>query len=298
MHEKSAGISRYLFSRKEILMKECNWETAINSRRSTRSFETRGLDRDTIEALKRRVAELEVPFEHAVEVKFFKAAPTKKLYMAFDSPADNMAFMSETDYVSISKAGFVGELAVLLATELGISTCWYGHYNMEEMERLLPHLGEHAKEKQPKWGYGKDVVEGRRVIAVSPLGYWSKKGLRLFDRIQENAVSFKRKAIDELLLGDVRESHLSEPITFALDLARKAPSAANFQFWRFKVEPDQKTIYVSMPEGYKHPKWEHPNVDIGITACQLWLGLLIKGIECEIDIEEVKGCAVWKFSLK
>ncbi len=77
-----------------------------------------------------------------------------------------------------------------------------------------------------------------------------------------------------------------------------APSAANFQFWRFKVEPDQKTIYVSIPEGYKHPKWEHPIVDIGITACHLWLGLSMKGIDCKVEVEEVKGCAVWKFSLK
>ena len=279
-------------------MTDFNLESAINKRRSTRSFEPRGLDADTIEVLKRRVSELEVPFEHSVEVRFFKASPTKKLYLAFDSPEDNMAFLSETDYVSISKAGFVGELAVLLATELGISTCWYGHYNLEEMEKLLPHLGEHSKQEQPKWGYGKDVVEGRRIIAVSPLGYWNKSGLRLFDRFQENAISFKRKAIDELLIGQVREVQLTEPIRFALDLARKAPSAANSQFWRFRVEPDQKTIYVSMPEGYKHPKWEHPNVDIGITASHLWLGLSIKGVLCKVEVEEVKGCAVWKFSLK
>lgn len=45
--------------------------------------------------------------------------------------------------------------------------------------------------------------------------------------------------------------------------------------------------------GYKHPKWKHPNVDIGITACHLWLGFKMKGIETKIDISDVNGCAVW-----
>ncbi len=278
-------------------MTEFDWETSINNRRSTRSYEAKALDKRSMALLKSFISDMEVPFEHTVKLALFKAAPTKKLYMVFESPADNVAFISETDDVSISKTGFVGELFVLYATHLGISTCWYGHYNSAEMAKLLPHSGGQTPQTKIHWGYGKGIAEGRRVIAVSPLGYWNGKGMRIVDPIQEKTNSYKRKAIDELLLGDVREAQLSEPLRHALDLARKAPSAMNSQFWRYTVRPDQKLIRVSMPEGYKHPKWEHPNVDIGITACHLWLGLTQKGIQCKIDVRENSGCAVWEFSL-
>ncbi len=91
------------------------------------------------------------------------------------------------------------------------------------MAKLLPHSGGQTPQTKVHWGYGKGIAEGRRVIAVSPLGYWNGKGMRIVDRIQEKTNSYKRKAIDELLLGDVREAQLSEPLRHALDLARKAP---------------------------------------------------------------------------
>ncbi len=99
-------------------MTEFDWETSINSRRSTRSFEAKALDKRSMALLKSFISDMEVPFEHTVELALFKAAPTKKLYMVFESPADNVAFISETDDVSISKTGFVGELFVLYATHL------------------------------------------------------------------------------------------------------------------------------------------------------------------------------------
>ena len=57
---------------------------------------------------------ISVPFDHNVEVRFFKANPTRALYTIMKSPPDNMAFMAETDVISISKAGFIGELIILL----------------------------------------------------------------------------------------------------------------------------------------------------------------------------------------
>ena len=50
-----------------------------------------------------------------------------------------------------------------------------------------------------------------------------------------------------------------------------------------------------MPVGYKHFKWEHPNVDIGICACHVWLGLIDKGYNPAVTVNEDSGRAVWKF---
>jgi len=52
-----------------------------------------------------------------------------------------------------------------------------------------------------------------------------------------------------------------------------------------------------MPIGYKHIKWEHPDVDLGICACHFWRGLVMKNIDCKVPLSEEQGHAVWKFEI-
>lgn len=279
------------------MMKCINWEKAINSRRSIRSFQMSPIEEDELKLLQNFIYNMKVPFEHNVTIRMFKANCDKKLYTVFSSPPNNMAFISNTDNCSLSAAGFVGEIAILYATSLGLATCWYGHYTIDELERCMPHLGEYANLQNPKWGYGKDEVEGERAICITPIGYWKEKGVRFFDRMQESLISYKRKPLNTFLNEDLKEEELSPEILYALDLAHKAPSAANSQHWRFEVAPDQKTISITMPVGYKHLKWEHPNVDIGICASHFWLGLIMKNIECKVSLTEEEGRAVWRFQI-
>lgn len=276
-----------------------DWERAINVRRSVRSFQMRPVEKETLARLKDFSAHVEVPFEHSVEVRFFMAPPGSRLYNhRSPAPPDHVAFMAATDLLSISKAGFVGEMVVLYATALGLGTCFYGHYSPHELERVMPHLGDAAKLPRPKWGYGKGEVEGERAICISPLGYWRKEGLRLLDRITKATQSYKRKPIGSLLEGDVTEDSLPPEILYSLDLARKAPSGANSQHWRFTVSPDFRKISVAMPIGYRHIMWEHPDVDIGICASHLWLALRSKGLKPRLQLSEDQGRAVWEFALE
>lgn len=268
----------------------------IDARRSARSYQMASVEKDLMDTIKDYAKSLSVPFTHQVEIKFFKANPTKALYTVMKSPPDNMAFMVETDLISISKAGFVGELLILFATSKGLSTCWYGHYKLSELERLMPHLQrpEQIKESNMGYGYAKGVTTGRRAICISPLGYYESGGLRLMDRFQNQAISFKRKDLTELLVKPADYDKLTDDVLYALDLGRKAPSAANAQMWRFSFTDAYKTIIVAMPEGYRHFKWEHPNVDIGICACHVWLGLIDKGYNPKVTVQEDSGRAVWE----
>jgi len=279
-------------------MENINWENAINTRRSTRNFEMREVDDETMQHLKNFVTEMRVPFTHDVKIRFFKTIPDKKLFNNLkNAPPDAMAFIADTDILSVSKAGFVGEMAILYATSLGLATCWFGHYLLNELEQVMPHLGEYAVMPMPSFGYGTGVVQGERAICVSPIGYWQREGIRLLDRLTYSANSYKRKPIDRLFADNIKIESLPPEILYALDLARKAPSAANSQFWRFAVSPDFKTISIAMPVGYKHFKWEHPNVDIGICACHFWLGLSLKKIDCKVSLIEENERAVWYFKL-
>lgn len=279
-------------------MRNIDWEAAINTRRSVRSYEIRPVDEKTMSDLADFVnSGMDIPFQHNVGVRFFKAGPGSKLYAVKMAPPDNVAFMANTDVKSVSSAGFVGELVILYATSLGLATCWYGHYSLAELERLMPHLGEAMAQPRPKWGYGSGVVPGDRAICISPLGYWRKDGIRLMDRVTESIFSYKRKPVDALLEGSVKAESLPPELLYALDLARKAPSAANSQHWRFTVSPDFKSVSLAMPVGYKHLKWEHPDVDIGICACHFWLGLRLKNVACRVSLTEEQGRAVWRFEL-
>lgn len=281
-------------------MKPIDWEAAITIRRSVRSYERRQVADKTLASLREFVSSIEVPFQHDVKIRFFKAYPDRRLYNTLRmTPLDGMAFIARTDIPSIATAGFVGEMAILYATTLGLATCWYGHYALAELERLMPYLEANESLSKPKWGYGSGVVPGERAICITPLGYWRQEGLRLLDRTTESLMSYKRKPISAFLEGGIPdpEENLRPEILYAFDLARKAPSAANSQHWRFLVSIDQKTIAITMPVGYQHLKWEHPDVDIGICACHFWLGLIIKKVACRVWLSEEQGRAVWRFEV-
>ncbi|MGE5188330.1 MAG: nitroreductase family protein, partial [Betaproteobacteria bacterium] len=268
----------------------------INNRRSARSFKSDPLKPETMARLLEFSKTLRLPFDCATKIRFFKAEPTKELYRTFKAPIDNVAFLSETDIISIAKTGFVGELVILLAESLGVSTCWYGHYKLPELERLMPHLQNTSQIKEAPRGYGysKGVTDGLRAICISPLGYYEPNGFRLMDRITKNAYSFKRKEIQDLLENNEDQNSLSDDLIYALDLARKAPSATNSQMWRFGFLNNYRTITVSMPARYRHFKWEHPNVDIGICASHIWLALTERGFAPTIEVHEESGRAVFK----
>ena len=120
-------------------------KSTIDARRSARSYQMTSVDKHVMDAVQDFVRTVTVPFDHHVEIRFFQADPTKVLYPLMKSPPDNMAFLAETDSISISKVGFIGELAVLNAQSKGLSTCWYGHYKLSEsMSGLHPPGASHA----------------------------------------------------------------------------------------------------------------------------------------------------------
>ena len=273
--------------------------SAIDARRSARSYKMDRLDVEVFGTIQEFAGALEIPFDHHTSIRFFEAEPTKELYFSMKSPPCNVAFLSETDVISISKTGFIGELVILMAQSLGAATCWYGHYRLSKLEELMPHLEskEQISEANMGYGYSKGVTTGVRAICISPLGYYEDKGLRLMDRITAGAISFKRKEIQELMADPADYARLSAEFKYALDLGRKAPSAGNAQMWRFGIEDDGKTITIAMPKVYKHFKWEHPDVDIGICASHVWLGLVDLGYDPKVHVTEEDKRAVWRISV-
>ncbi|GMO28133.1 MAG: hypothetical protein Ta2B_08770 [Termitinemataceae bacterium] len=273
------------------------WENAVNSRRSVRSFERKAIDPITMESLKYFLGKIEIPFSHCVEIIFFKTRKNNQLANNLKKPPeDGVAFVTQSNNLkNISAVGFIGELLILYAQGLGISSCWFGHYILDEIEHIIPNI-DIIKENRPQVGYCNRLIDGKHAICISPLGYFKSDGIRLLDRITSSTMSFKRKSLNELLFN-VNETQLSEKIKFALDLARKAPSAANTQHWRFEIGCNEESIKIKMLEGFKHFRWEHDEVDIGICAAHFWIGLMIQNIKSELMQVEKSNKIIWEFKI-
>ncbi|MDR3085320.1 MAG: hypothetical protein LBU47_03290 [Christensenellaceae bacterium] len=275
------------------------WEAAIRSRHSCRSYQQLPVEEEAMRKLEEFAVCLDLPFDWQGEFRFFQTAGRQIANNLKAPPPCAVAFLAETDPLSIAKTGFAGELLLLYATGLGINSCWFGHYLLPELERCMPHLGEHSGEPMPAFGFGKGEVPGRRAICISPLGYWEERGLRLIDRLSSGLMSFKRKPLSELLVGLKSPEELPPGILYALELAAKAPSAANTQHWRFDVSGDHKTVTIACLPGFRHFRWEHFDMDIGICASHFWLGLQMQGVPCRLEPlpGPEAGHISWKFTL-
>jgi nitroreductase len=271
------------------------WEDAINARRSVRSYERRAVEPETMDKLKEFIKNLKVPFEHAVETRFFKTGERQIANNLRRPPEDCIAFIANTDLPSVAAVGFIGELASLYATGLGLSTCWFGHYMTKEVHRLLPSV---PYDKTRLCGCGMASPGERKVVCILPIGYFQDKGLRLLDRLTARAMSHKRKPIGEKLRGEIAEDALNPSLRFAFDLARKAPSAANTQHWEFAASKDQERVVIQKPLGFKHIKWEFPDVCVGACAAHFWLGLNMQGLANNVSLKESDGRVAWTFLRK
>lgn len=257
---------------------------AVYARKSRRKYLNRSLKQDHLKKLNKFIDNLQVPFEHGVDITIHKA-PKNISYIPLKGPDYFAAFKSNSSLSDQAKTGFVGELFVLYAESLKIATCWYGHFNKRNTYRIV---------------FNTNMENAPQVIhCVTPLGYAGEKMAGISDKITNFIFSRRKKSIEENLHGD---SIKDFPICIrkALDLARLAPSAMNCQCWYFKVDFNNcyYLIEISKPRGYRHFKWRYTDIDVGTAASHFWLGLTNQGINCKIQILEEPSRVVWKFATK
>ena len=271
---------------------------AIPLRHSVRAYLPNPLSDDVTKKVVDFADALVLPFEHNVKIKPFKAESGKKLYNNGINPIDNLALIAQTDLVSISKAGFIGELVMLNAVKLGLSTCWFGHYKLSELGRYIDSIAgtERIKESTLGYGYGKHVNVGERAICCMPFGQKNGATKRLVDVVAGKRGA-NRKPLENLMEQPALVNDLPPLVKDVLELAKLAPSAANSQMWRFGVSDEYRTLTIAKPVGYKHFKWEHPDVDVGMCAAHAWLGLLERGYTPSIEVYQDADRAFWRFNL-
>jgi hypothetical protein len=150
--------------------------------------------------------------------------------------------------------GYTAEAAILEATRLGFATCWVsGSFNRRKVGKLV------------------DLEPGEKVFAVAAVGYAIDVPDRT-ERFMSGAVkSGERKPMSEIAPG-VDSGKWPAWAFEGVLLARLAPSAANLQPWRFRLEDGAAVVSVDGPDG-RYPK----ALDCGIAMLHFELGALTNG---------------------
>lgn len=265
-----------------------DWEKLTQAtyvRQSRRKFLDRPLDRKDREALEMFAADIEreVPFQHEAHT-LIRAVPEGLRPVSFVGASSFAAFTAPQTLLGEAHVGFLGEILVLKATDLGLGTCWVAQFRrLDTYQAVFGSTEEGAP---------------RTIHAVTPLGYVTEKVSGVSDRITTTIFSGRKKPVEKNLSQDSLVE-FPENVRWVLELASKAPSALNAQPWTFRVTDtwDRFVIEIAKPEGYQHKAWGHSDIDVGICAAHVWLGLMSRKVEHELELVDSPGRVVWTFKL-
>ena len=150
--------------------------------------------------------------------------------------------------------GYLGEAFILEATRLGLGTCWIaGSFDKAGADRLT------------------ELAHDEQVIAVTPLGYPTSQQAG-GERLLRTMVKASARLSVEKLAPGILDDGWPQWAVSAVQAARLAPSGANRQPWRFRME-GPKLVMGRAEKLY----WTAP-IDFGIARLHVELGALHEGV--------------------
>ena len=163
---------------------------------------------------------------------------------------------------AIEDYGYCMEKNILLATSLGLGTCWLG--GIFRRSAFAKRIGLSANEIMP---------------AVSPLGYAAKKKTLTDSLFKFLARSKTRKPWQELFFSNDFNTPLMksdvERYATCLEAVRLAPSASNRQPWRILKEERNSIFHFYLERARMYAesarRIDLQKVDMGIAMCHFEL---------------------------
>jgi nitroreductase len=237
------------------------WYDAIAVRRSRRRFSDRPIDPEALDALRAFCAGAHlrpgariVLVEHHPEIFTGLLRSVGGAYGRVEGASLAAAFVGRRD--ALLEVGYLGEAFVLEATRLGLGTCWVaGMFDQTAIERLVR------------------LAPGERVAAVTPVGHPVERKQPV-ERMMSAAVrSAVRRRLEDIV-PELRHGRDGWPrwALGAVAAARLAPSGANRQPWRFRLQGD--TLVLSSADSVS---WTAP-IDFGIAMLHAELGAAHEGV--------------------
>ncbi len=150
--------------------------------------------------------------------------------------------------------GYLGEGFILEATRLGLGTCWIaGSFDRASAADLA------------------DLAPGEQVVAVTPLGYPTLQQTS-GERLLRTMVKASARLSVEKLAPGILDGGWPQWAVSAVQAARLAPSGANRQPWRFRLDGD------SLVMGRAEKLYWTAPIDFGIARLHVELGAQHEGV--------------------
>lgn len=168
---------------------------------------------------------------------------------------------------SLEDFGYLMEKGILMATDLGLGTCWLGGtFNSSGFARKIA------------------LKDNETIPAVTSAGYAVPKLSPVDSLVRSSAGADKRKPWNALFFksGQPLPAGEAGPYATALEMVRLAPSANNFQPWRIikDAKDDTYHFYIKRVPGLKFfMKSDLQRVDLGIAMCHFALAADEEGLK-------------------
>jgi len=254
-------------------------QALIRQRYSCRSYAQTQLSIDDLGILHSTADKCQIgPFTNQVRTEIISAsrentAELKRLgtYGFIKNPMGFVNIAAQDTQRAMVDVGYLIEILILKATDLGIGTCWLGGtFTKSQFARTI------------------ELRDGEIIPAVISIGYPLDRQA-LMDRISRTYAGSDRRLPWQELFYD---GSLSQPLTphnagqyqKPLEMVRLAPSASNKQPWRIVHLKDQFHFYLQRTKNYPAPVFNKilkladlQSIDMGIAMAHFELSALASG---------------------
>jgi nitroreductase len=263
----------------------------IRQRKSIRSYLDKPVEEDKKEALSKFLSANTVgPFGTKSRFDFITATSQDReslkgliTYGMIKNPMGFIIGAVENEPHDLEDFGYLMEKNILMATALGLGTCWLGGtYNSSGFSRKIA------------------LKDNETIPAVTAVGYAVQRLSAIDSLIRVSAGANKRKPWSALFFQSNKSLSTAEAGCYAtpLEMLRLAPSASNFQPWRVikAVHADTYHFYLRRTPVVKQimaAKADLQRVDIGIAMCHFALAAeeeSLKGM-WQVNDPHLKGIA-------
>ncbi len=229
-------------------------DALVRGRRSVRTFDKRPIALPDMEQLLNFMEKIENPYGLAVEFKLLNAKEQNlSCPVVVGTDLYVGAKMKKAPHLN-EAIGYSFEKLVLFAQSLGIGTVWVGG----TMDRG-------SFEKAMK------LSEDEVMPCVSPLGYPAKKMSLRETLMRKGIKADERIAFEKLFFDGSFDKPLTQArdgkLSYALEMVRLAPSAANKQPWRIVLEEHAAHFYLLRSRGFSGGALDMQKIDMGIALC-------------------------------
>lgn len=241
-----------------------NWTQWIQERSSVRTFENKDIQEDTLHQLNLVIDDVNHELSQKAYFKLIqskaKGEETQKLgtYGIIQGTRNYIAVITTQEEVDALNLGYHIEKIVLIATGLGLGTCWLG--GTFDRSSFEDHLSLKNNEK---------------LVILIAFGYKKNKQSMIESTMRILAKSNQRKPSSELFFeGDAEKVlDLSSIGDYekVIEMVRIAPSASNKQPWRIIKDNGHYHFYLIRTPGYGVMNYDLQLNDMGIAKCHFEL---------------------------